>query len=261
MVTIVATEVVENNRDNVGWVLFVVVESLILECQVALAVCNSSVLPSKMVVVTHRSFSSKWLVANEAIGGLLVSLNIFSSHDHWLLNTENVADLALFVIKSLQESVNHVFSSIDDWRLRVLWISADNHVAKTRRDMPLVHCCVPMLWFIDLGCICLKVSIDDEWHRKLSLSVLETDFFLLWLMGKLDGLGLLFVAQFNMLIKSFFECKSVQTVETVVSRGFVLRSIVHETTKVLDQAIVSILSFTNKQEIDVSIWLDVPRLV
>ena len=43
--------------------------------------------------------------------------------------------------------------------------------------------------------------------------------------------------------------------------GFVFRSIVHETTKVLDQAVVTIFSFTNQQEIDVSIRLDVPRLV
>ena len=137
----------ENNRNNVGWVLFVVVKSLILECQVTLAVCSSSVLSSKMIVVQQRLLSRK-----------------LSIHDHELFNNRNVADLALFVVEPLQESVNHVFSSIDDWRPSVLWISADNHVAKTRRDMPLVHCCVPMLWFIDLGCICLKVSIYDEWH-------------------------------------------------------------------------------------------------
>ena len=160
MVTIIPPEVVENNRHNVGWVFLAVLESLILECQVALAVCSSSVLSSKMIVVPHRSLSSKRLVADEAFRCLLVSLNIFSSHDHGLLHTENVADLALFVIKPLQESVNHVFSSIDDWRLRVLWISADNHVAKTRGNMSLVNFCVPMLRFINLGCICLKVSID-----------------------------------------------------------------------------------------------------
>ena len=102
-----------------------------------------------MIVVPHRSLSPKRLVADKAFGGLLVLLNIFSSQDHGLFNTENVADLALFVIKSLQESVNHVFSSIDDWRLRVLWISADNHVAETRGDVSLVKFCVPMLRFID----------------------------------------------------------------------------------------------------------------
>ena len=47
MVTIIPSEVVENNRHNVGWVLLAVVESLILECQVALAVCSSSVLSIK----------------------------------------------------------------------------------------------------------------------------------------------------------------------------------------------------------------------
>ena len=117
-----------------------------------------------MIVVSHRSFCPKRLVASEAFICLLVSLNIFSSHDHGFLDTENVADLALFVIKSLQESVNNIVSSEDDWRLCVLWISADNHVAKTRGDMSLVNCCVPMLRFINLGCICLKVSIDDEWY-------------------------------------------------------------------------------------------------
>ena len=80
-------------------------------------------------------------------------------------------------------------------------------------------------------------------------------------MGELDGLGFLFVTQFNMLIESFFDCKSMQTVETIVCCSFVFRSIVHETTKVLDQAVVTIFSFTNQQEIDVSIRLDVPRLV
>ena len=126
--------------------------------------CSSPVLSSKMVVVPHRSFSPKRLVADEAFSCLMVSLNIFSSHDHGLLHTENVADLALFVVEPLQESVNNIVSSVDDWRLCVLGIGADNHVAKTRRNMSLVHFCVPMLRFIDLGCICLKVSIDDEWY-------------------------------------------------------------------------------------------------
>ena len=72
---------------------------------------------------------------------LLVSLNIFSSHDHGLLDTENVADIALFVIKPLQERVDNIFSSIANWRLTLLWISADNHVAKTRGNMSLVNCC------------------------------------------------------------------------------------------------------------------------
>ena len=131
MVTIVATKVVENNRNNVGWVLLVVVKSLVFECQIALAVCSYSVLSSKMIVVPHRSLSPKRLVANETFSCLLVSMNILSSHDHWLLDTENVADLALFVIKPLQESVNNIVSSVDDRRIRVLRISADNHVAKT----------------------------------------------------------------------------------------------------------------------------------
>ena len=127
-------------------------------------------------------------------------MNILNSHDHELFNTRNVADLALFVVEPLQESINYINSSVDDWRLCVLWISADNHVAKTRRNMSLVHCCVPMLWFINLSCLCLKVSIDDKWHRQLLLGVLETDFLLLWLVGKLYGLSLLLVAKFNMLI-------------------------------------------------------------
>ena len=58
-------------------------------------------------------------------------MNILSSHDHELFNTENVDDLALFVVEPLQESINYIISSVDDWRLCVLWISADNHVAKT----------------------------------------------------------------------------------------------------------------------------------
>ena len=153
MVTIIPSEVVENNRDNVGWVFLAVVESLILECQVALAVCSSSVLSSKMIVVSYRSFSPKRLVANEAFSSLLVSLNIFSSHDHGLFDTENVADLALFVIKPLQKRVDNIVSPTDDWRHSVLWISADNHVAKTRGDMSLVNCCVPMLRFFNLGCM------------------------------------------------------------------------------------------------------------
>ena len=70
-------------------------------------------------------------------------------------------------------------------------------------------------------------------------------------MGKLDGLSLLLVAQFNMLIKSFFFPESMQTVEAVVRFVLTLCSIVHETTKVLDQAVVTIFSFTNQQEIDV----------
>ena len=82
MVTIVASEVVEHNRNNVGWVLFAVVESMVLERQVALAVCSASVLSSKMIMVPHRSFSPKRLVANEAIGCLLVSLNILSSQNY-----------------------------------------------------------------------------------------------------------------------------------------------------------------------------------
>ena len=58
-------------------------------------------------------------------------MNILSSHDHELFKTENVADLALFVVEPLQESINYIISSVDDWRLCVLWISANNHVAKT----------------------------------------------------------------------------------------------------------------------------------
>ena len=79
-------------------------------------------------------------------------------------STLRMSDFALFIVEPLQERVNNIVSSVDDWRLRVLWISDDNHAAKTRRNMSLVHFCVPMLWFIDLGCICLKVSIYDEWH-------------------------------------------------------------------------------------------------
>ena len=63
-----------------------------------------------MIVVSHRSFCPKRLVASEAFICLLVSLNIFSSHDHGLLDTENGADIALFVIKPLQESVNNIVS-------------------------------------------------------------------------------------------------------------------------------------------------------
>ena len=74
MVTIVATEVVENNRDNVRWVILAVVESMVLECQVALALCSSSVLSSKMIVVSHRSFCPKRLVANEAFAGVVEHL-------------------------------------------------------------------------------------------------------------------------------------------------------------------------------------------
>ena len=99
MVTIVATKVVENNRNNVGWVLLAVVESMVLERQVALAVCSSSILSSKIIVVLHRLLSSKRLATNRACSCLLVPLNILSSRDHWLFNTENDADLALFVTK------------------------------------------------------------------------------------------------------------------------------------------------------------------
>ena len=66
--------------------IFVVVECLILECQVALAVCSSSILSSKMIVVKKGRSA-----ANEAFSCLLVSMNILSSHDHELFNTENVA--------------------------------------------------------------------------------------------------------------------------------------------------------------------------
>ena len=80
-------------------------------------------------------------------------------------------------------------------------------------------------------------------------------------MKKLDGLSFLLVAQFNMLIKSWLHSKFVQTVETIVCLILVFHSIAHETTKVLDQAVVTILSFANQQEIDMSIGLDVPYLV
>ena len=64
MVTIIATEVVENNRNYVGWVLLAVVDSIVFECQVALAVCSSSVLSRKMVVFADRLLCSKRLLAN-----------------------------------------------------------------------------------------------------------------------------------------------------------------------------------------------------
>ena len=92
--------------------------------------CSSSVLSSKMVVVSNRLLRPKRLLANEAFSCLLVSMNILSSHDHELFNNENVADLALLVIEPLQENINYIISSVDDWRLCVLWISADNNVAK-----------------------------------------------------------------------------------------------------------------------------------
>ena len=57
MVSIIASKVVKYNRNNVGWVL--VVESLILDCQVKLAVGSSSVLSSKMIVVQQRLLSRK----------------------------------------------------------------------------------------------------------------------------------------------------------------------------------------------------------
>ena len=59
MVSIIASKVVKYNRDYVGWVIFVVVESLILECQVTFAVCSSSVLSSRMIVVQQRLLSRK----------------------------------------------------------------------------------------------------------------------------------------------------------------------------------------------------------
>ena len=59
MVSIIASKVVKYNRNNVGWVLVVVVESLILECQGKLAVGSSSVLFSKMIVVQQRLLSRK----------------------------------------------------------------------------------------------------------------------------------------------------------------------------------------------------------
>ena len=58
-------------------------------------------------------------------------MNILSSYEHELFNTENVDDLALFFVEPLQESINYIISYVDDWRLCVQWISADNHVAKT----------------------------------------------------------------------------------------------------------------------------------
>ena len=82
MVTVVPSEVRENNRDNVGWILLAVVKSLVFECQIGLAVCSSSVLPSKMIVVSHRSFCPKRLVASEAFSCLLMSMKILSSHDY-----------------------------------------------------------------------------------------------------------------------------------------------------------------------------------
>ena len=57
MVSIIASKVIKYNRNNVEWVLFAVVESLILECQVTLAVCSSSVLSSTMIVVQQRLLS------------------------------------------------------------------------------------------------------------------------------------------------------------------------------------------------------------
>ena len=47
MVTVVPSEIRENNRDNVGWILLAVVKSVVFECQIGLAVCSSSVLSIK----------------------------------------------------------------------------------------------------------------------------------------------------------------------------------------------------------------------
>ena len=79
-----------------------------------------------MIVVPQRSLSR-----NEAFSCLLVSMNIINTYDHELFNTENVDYLALFVVEPLHERFNYIISSVDDWRLCVLWISANNHVAKT----------------------------------------------------------------------------------------------------------------------------------
>ena len=41
-------------------------------------------------------------------------MNILSCHEHEFFNSENVADLALFNVELLQESINYIISSVDD---------------------------------------------------------------------------------------------------------------------------------------------------
>ena len=160
MVSFIASKVVKkNNRDYVGWAIFVAVESLILECQVAFAMCSSSVLSSKLIVVQHKSLSRKWSI--QLLAGV-------DEHPHqsrpWAFwHWERYWSRA--VCRRAVARNHQLHHLLREWlEAFVLWISADNHVAKTWGDMSLVHCCVRMLRLIDLVCACLKVSVDDKRH-------------------------------------------------------------------------------------------------
>ena len=131
MMTIIPLEVVENNRNNVGWVLLAVVEPLILEQQIALAVRRSSVLSRQMVMVPDWSLCSKWFAANETICCSLMLCFLLLTQYHWLYKTKNCVDAVMFLKQTVQERFHNLLPSIDHWLLCMLWGCADNHIAES----------------------------------------------------------------------------------------------------------------------------------
>ena len=128
---IVAAEVVENNWNDVNWVFPVVVEPLILEQQVTLAVRWSSILSRQMVMISYWSLCSKWFAANETICCPLMLCFLLLTQYHWLYKTKNCVDAVMFLKQTVQERFHNLLPSIDHWLLCMLWCCANNHVAES----------------------------------------------------------------------------------------------------------------------------------
>ena len=91
--------------------------------------------------------------------------------------------------------------------------------------------------------------------------VLEENFFFLWLFRKFDGLGPLLVAQLNVVVKCFLLCETMQAIEAVVGCFSVFGAVAHKTTEALYQTVVTIIPFTNQEEVDVPVRVYFPCFV
>ena len=128
--TVISPEIVEDNRYLIAGILSVVVNHLVLVSYIALVVCSSPVFPSQMIMVSHWSLSSKGLITDEAMSSLVMFIFLLLRNNHRFDIFQDLVYRVVFLDQAIQESFDHILSSIDDWFLSVLIGSTDNHVGK-----------------------------------------------------------------------------------------------------------------------------------
>ena len=99
--------------------------------------------------------------------------------------------------------------------------------------------CRVRLTSVNLLGVTFKIRVDDKRNWQLLLRSFEPDLFILVLLRKLGGLTLLFEAEFLVVLQKILASKGMEAVETVKLFVVILRPIVHQSTEVSYEAVMS----------------------